>query len=83
MNGEMSPIGLREKPTELPKGEEVDFVPLGEVLADGDYLDDERSALHEPASRVARLAVSDVNLRELARERAPGSGPLQSAQPSR
>ena len=38
-----------DEPTELPEGEEVDLVPLDEVLAGGgDYLDDdERRALHE------------------------------------
>jgi hypothetical protein len=38
-----------DEPTELPEGEEVELVPLDEVLASGgDYLDDEeRERLHE------------------------------------
>ena len=38
-----------DEPTELPEGEEVELVPLDEVLANGgDYLDDEeRERLHE------------------------------------
>jgi hypothetical protein len=38
-----------DEPTELPEGEEVELVPLDEVLAGGgDYLDeDDRRALHE------------------------------------
>ena len=37
-----------DEPTNLPEGEEVELVPLDEVLArGGDYLDDEeRAALH-------------------------------------
>ncbi len=37
-----------DEPTELPEGEEVELVPLDEVLASGgDYLDDEeRERLH-------------------------------------
>src|SRR5258708_25630409 len=37
-----------DEPTDLPEGEEVELVPLDEVLArGGDYLDDEdRAALH-------------------------------------
>jgi hypothetical protein len=39
---------LLDEPTDLPEGEEVELVPLDEVLArGGDYLDDEeRAALH-------------------------------------
>ena len=38
-----------DEPTDLPEGEEVDLVPLDEVLASGgDYMDDEeRERLHE------------------------------------
>jgi len=38
-----------DEPTDLPEGEEVELVPLDEVLArGGDYLDDdERQRLHE------------------------------------
>jgi len=38
-----------DEPTDLPEGEEVELVPLDEVLArGGDYLDeDERERLHE------------------------------------
>ncbi len=38
-----------DEPTDLPEGEEVELVPLDEVLAGGgDYLDDEeRARLHE------------------------------------
>ena len=38
-----------DEPTDFPEGEEVDLVPLDEVLASGgDYLDDEeRERLHE------------------------------------
>jgi hypothetical protein len=38
-----------DEPTALPEGEEVELVPLDEVLAGGgDYLDeDDRRALHE------------------------------------
>ena len=37
-----------DEPTELPEGQEVELVPLDEVLANGgDYLDDEeRERLH-------------------------------------
>jgi hypothetical protein len=37
-----------DEPTDLPEGEEVELVPLDEVLANGgDYLDDEeKAALH-------------------------------------
>jgi len=37
-----------DEPTDLPEGEEVELVPVDEVLArGGDYLDDEeRAALH-------------------------------------
>jgi hypothetical protein len=37
-----------DEPTDLPEGEDVEFVPLDEVLASGgDYLDDEeRERLH-------------------------------------
>ena len=37
-----------DEPTDLPEGEEVELVPLDEVLdSGGDYLDDEeRAALH-------------------------------------
>lgn len=37
-----------DEPTELPEGQEVELVPLDEVLASGgDYLDaEERAALH-------------------------------------
>ncbi len=40
---------LLDEPTELPDGEEVELVPLDEVLASGgDYLgDEERERLHE------------------------------------
>ena len=38
-----------DEPTDLPEGEEVELVPLDEVLVSGgDYLDDEeRKRLHE------------------------------------
>ena len=38
-----------DEPTDLPEGEEVELVPLDEVLASGgDYLDhEERERLHE------------------------------------
>ena len=38
-----------DEPTDLPEGEEVDLVPLDDVLANGgDHLDDEeRKRLHE------------------------------------
>ena len=38
-----------DEPTDLPEGEEVELVPLDEVLVSGgDYLDDEdRERLHE------------------------------------
>jgi hypothetical protein len=38
-----------DEPTDLPEGEEVELVPLDEVLArGGDYLDaEERAALHK------------------------------------
>jgi hypothetical protein len=38
-----------DEPTDLPEGEEIELVPLDEVLASGgDYLDDaERERLHE------------------------------------
>jgi hypothetical protein len=38
-----------DEPTDLPEGEEVELVPLDEVLAKGgDYLDDEeRAELHK------------------------------------
>lgn len=37
-----------DEPTDLPEGEEIELVPIDEVLANGrDYLDDnERAALH-------------------------------------
>jgi hypothetical protein len=39
---------LLDEPTDLPEGEEVELVPVDEVLANGgDFLDDEeRAALH-------------------------------------
>lgn len=41
-----------DEPTDLPEGEEVEMVPLDEVLASGDYLDDdERRRLHESIER--------------------------------
>jgi hypothetical protein len=42
-----------DEPTELPEGEEVELVPLDEVLANGgDYLDDEeRERLHQAIDR--------------------------------
>jgi hypothetical protein len=42
-----------DEPTDLPEGEEVELVPLDEVLAaGGDYLDDdERRRLHESLER--------------------------------
>ena len=36
-----------DEPTDRPEGEEVELVPLDEVLArGGDYLNEERAALH-------------------------------------
>jgi hypothetical protein len=42
-----------DEPTDLPEGEEVELVPLDEVLArGGDYLDDEeRERLHRSIER--------------------------------
>ncbi|HET9555402.1 MAG TPA: hypothetical protein VFP50_20725 [Anaeromyxobacteraceae bacterium] len=42
-----------DEPTELPEGEDVELVPLAEVLASGgDYLDDEeRQRLHASIER--------------------------------
>ncbi len=42
-----------DEPTDLPEGEEVELVPLDEVLANGgDYLDDEeRVRLHRSIER--------------------------------
>jgi hypothetical protein len=42
-----------DEPTDLPEGEDVELVPLDEVLASGgDYLDDdERRRLHESIER--------------------------------
>ncbi len=42
-----------DEPTDLPEGEEVEFVPLDDVLASGgDYLDDqERERLHRSTER--------------------------------
>ncbi len=42
-----------DEPTNLPEGEEVEFVPLDEVLANGgDFLDDEeRERLHQAIDR--------------------------------
>ena len=42
-----------DEPTDLPEGEDVELVPLDEVLAGGgDYLDDdERRRLHESIER--------------------------------
>ncbi|HEX4515042.1 MAG TPA: hypothetical protein VH054_15960 [Polyangiaceae bacterium] len=44
---------MLDEPTDLPEGEEVELVPLDEVLAaGGDYLDDdERRRLHESLER--------------------------------
>lgn len=44
---------LLDEPTDLPEGEEIELVPLGEVLArGGDYLDDEeRQRLHQSIER--------------------------------
>jgi hypothetical protein len=38
-----------DEPTDLPEGEEIELIPLDDVLANGgDYLDDEeRAELHE------------------------------------
>lgn len=42
-----------DEPTDLPEGDEIDLVPLDEVLArGGDYLDDEeRERLHRSIAR--------------------------------
>ncbi|HUL60038.1 MAG TPA: hypothetical protein VLU43_12210 [Anaeromyxobacteraceae bacterium] len=42
-----------DEPTDLPEGEDVELVPLDDVLASGgDYLDDEeRRRLHESIER--------------------------------
>ena len=42
-----------DEPTDLPEGEEIELVPLDEVLASGgDYLDDEeRERLHASIER--------------------------------
>jgi hypothetical protein len=42
-----------DEPTDLPEGEEIDLVPLDDVLArGGDYLDDEdRERLHRSIER--------------------------------
>ena len=42
-----------DEPTDLPEGEEVELVPLDDVLANGgDYLDDEeRERLHRSIER--------------------------------
>lgn len=44
---------LLDEPTDLPEGEEVELVPLDEVLANGgDYLDEEeRRRLHQSIAR--------------------------------
>jgi hypothetical protein len=44
---------LLDEPTELPEGEDIELVPLDEVLASGgDYLDDEeRERLHRSIDR--------------------------------
>lgn len=44
---------LLDEPTDLPEGEEIELVPLDEVLANGgDYLDDEeRERLHQSIAR--------------------------------
>ena len=49
---------LLDEPTELPEGEEIELVPLEEVLANGgDYLDaEERERLHRSIER----GVADV-----------------------
>ena len=62
-----------DEPTDRPEGEEVELVPLDEVLArGGDYLDDEeRAALHaELETSIAEaesgeLVDADVVLAEL------------------
>jgi hypothetical protein len=62
-----------DEPTDRPEGEEVELVPLDEVLArGGDYLDDEeRAALHaELEASIAeaesgQLVDADVVLAEL------------------
>lgn len=62
-----------DEPTDLPEGEEVELVPVDEVLArGGDYLDDEeRAALHAELeasiaeAEAGELVDADVFLAEL------------------
>ena len=62
-----------DEPTDRPEGEEVELVPLDEVLArGGDYLDDEeRAALHKELeasvaeAEAGHLIDADVVLAEL------------------
>jgi hypothetical protein len=64
-----------DEPTNLPEGEEVELVPLDEVLANGgDYLDDEeRERLHQAidggAGRTtdARQVVAELRARAAGR----------------